>query len=120
MTAANIIAANRQVQIEQVSVAQASANADTVAAGSEIDARGWRSVAYTIQVATQSVDWTIFGANLADYSDEVAVQTEAPVAASAIASYAVAQAPYAYYRVKINSTVGGQHGTATISGIAKA
>jgi hypothetical protein len=120
MATVNVMAGGRQVPIEQVApAAQPSVDADTVVAGSGIDARGWRSVAYTIKVATNDVDWTVFGANAADYSDEVAVQAEATVAAAAAGSYAVSPAPYAYYRVKIHSHVPGAHGSATVVGIAK-
>ena len=111
---------HRQVAIDAVGpIAKTSANADAVVVGSEIDARPWRSVAYTISVATNAVTWAVFGANAADYADEIDVSTAASVASGAASSYAVAQAPYAYYRVKIKSTVGGAHGVATVSGIAK-
>jgi hypothetical protein len=98
---------------------QASVNADTLLAGSALDVRGWKSLAYTIVVAANDVDWTVYGANLADYSDEVVVQAEATVAVGAAGSYAVELAPFGYYRVKIHSHVGGAHGTATLVGIAK-
>lgn len=78
-----------------------------------------RSVAFTIAVITASVDWTVFGANQADYSDEVEVQAEAAVAAGNVASYAVAQAPYLYYRTKIKSTAPDTPGTASVIGVAK-
>lgn len=109
-----------QAWIDRVApVAQASVNADTVLAGSELDARAWRSLAYSIKVATQTVDWTVFGANSSDYSDEVVVQAEASVLAAAAGSYSTTQAPFAYYRVKIHSNVGGVHGTATLVGVLK-
>jgi hypothetical protein len=85
-----------------------------------IDTGPWLSLAYTIKVITNSVDWTVFGANAADYSDEQVVKAEAAVAAAAKDTYAAAQAPYRYYRVKIKSTTPGSHGTATVVGIAKA
>lgn len=111
---------HRQVAIEIVTpAAQLSANTDAVVTGSEIDARPWRSLAYTIKVATNAVTWTVFGANASDYSDEVVVNSAASVAAGSASSYAVSQAPYAYYRVKIRSTVADTPGTATIAGIAK-
>lgn len=111
---------DRNVAVDVVTpAAQLSANVDAVVVGSEIDARAWNSVAYTIVVADNNVTWTVFGANAADYNDEQVVNAAAPVAAGATGNYAVAQAPYAYYRVKIRSTVGGVHGTATIRGIAK-
>jgi hypothetical protein len=106
--------------IEQVApVAQASVNADAVLAGSAMDVRGWASLAYTIVVATNTVDWTVYGAHLATFADEVVVQAEASVLATAVGSYAVSQAPFSYYRVKIHSNVGGAHGTATLVGMAK-
>lgn len=116
----NVTAGSRQVQIETVAPdAQASTASTAVVTGSEMDARPWRSVAYTIKVATNSVDWSVFGANASDYSDEVAVQAAATVAAGAASSYAVAQAPYSYYRVKIIDTSAPNHGTATVRGVMK-
>lgn len=111
---------HRQVAVDIVApAAQASVNAETVLAGSEMDMRMWRSLGYTAKVATNAVTWVVYGANSSDYSDEVVVQAAANVAAGATGTYAVAQAPYAYYRVKIYSTAGGVHGVATLAGIAK-
>jgi hypothetical protein len=97
----------------------ASTASTVVVAGSEIDARAWTSVSYTIAVATHDVTWSVFAANAADYSGEVAVLSPASVVAAATSSYAVALAPFSYYRVKIIDTVGASHGTATVYGIAK-
>ncbi|MFZ3172071.1 MAG: hypothetical protein WA118_08835 [Carboxydocellales bacterium] len=120
MTVQMINNQHRQVAVDIITpVAQASVNAETLLAGSEIDMRMWRSLAYTLKVATNDVTWVVYGANSADYSDEVVVQSAANVVAGAAGTYAVAQAPYAYYRVKIYSTVGGSHGTGTLIGIAK-
>lgn len=85
-----------------------------------VDARAWQSLSYTIKVATQSVDWEVFGANASDYSDEVSVQAAAAVVAAGKSSYSTAQAVWGFYRVKIKSTVNDVHGTATVVGIAKA
>ncbi len=90
-----------------------------VLAGAETDARVWFSLCYTIKVITNPVTCSVWGANAADYSDEVAVLSPVSVAASAASSYAVAPAPYSYYRVKIIDTSGGSHGVATVRGIAK-
>ncbi len=98
---------------------QLSTNSYVVLTGSEIDVRPWKSLSYTILVATNDITWEVYGANRLDYSDEVIVQAGASVAAGAGSSYAVAQAPYSYYRVKIKSTAGGSHGTAGLYGIAK-
>lgn len=98
---------------------QASTNATVVVAGAEIDATQFRSVAYTAIAASHDVDWSVFGANAADYSDEVAVLTATKITAGANANYSVAQAPYRFYRVKVIDDVGGTHGTITVNGIAK-
>lgn len=120
MTTVNVIAGNRQVPIEQVApAAQASTNDPAVVAGSDLDMRGWRSLAYTILVAANTITWWVYGANAADFSDEVIVDGPSDVVADAADSYDVEQAPYAYYRVKIESKVDGAHGTATVRGIAK-
>jgi hypothetical protein len=79
----------------------------------------WRSLAYTIAVATNDVKWTVYGANASDYSDEQVVQAEASVVAGTTGTYIVAQAPYAYYRVKIDSTVDDAHGVVTLRAIMK-
>ena len=96
------------------------ASTNSLVALAAIDTGPWKSLAYTIKVATASVDWTVFGANASDYSDEQIVQAEAAVAAAGKSSYVTAQAPYRYYRVKIKSTVADTPGTATVVGIAKA
>ena len=85
-----------------------------------IDTGPWLSLAYTITVVTNDLKWTVYGANASDYSDEQVVQSEATVAAGATGTYAVAQAPYRYYRTKIKAAVADTHGTATVVGIAKA
>lgn len=121
MAETNINTGTRIVQAEIVApAAQDSTNTYAAVAGSDIDARGWRSVAYTISIATQTVNWKVYGANASTYADEVEVQGEAAVIAGAASSYAVAQAPYGYYRVKIQSAAPGVVGTATVRGIAKA
>lgn len=120
MTVQVIANQHRQVAIDSIAPAgQASTNSEVLLAGSEIDARMWRSIAYTIAVVTAGVKWAVYGANASDYSDEQAVQALTNVAAGATGAYTVAQAPYAYYRVKIQSNVVDTPGTATLRGIAK-
>lgn len=99
--------------------AQASTNSAAVLVGSAIDARGWRSLAYTVKVATNTISWWVYGANTEDFSDEVIVDGPSDVVATGADSYAVAQAPYGFYRAKIQSKVAGNHGTVTLAGIAK-
>jgi len=98
---------------------QLTTNDDAILVGSEIDTAFYSSLSYTIRVATNGVTWTIFGADVASYADEVVVQAAAPVAVGAVGSYSIALAVFRHYRIKIKSTVGGNHGTATIVGHCK-
>ncbi len=100
-------------------IVQASTASIALVTGSALNASAYRSVAFTISVITNSVDYTIFGANVSDFSDEVIVQVATTVAAAATGSYAVPQAPFRYYRMKIIDTSGGSHGTATVNAVAK-
>lgn len=93
---------------------------NTYVALAPLDVSSWRSVSYTLKAATNSIKWTVYGANASDYSDEVVVQSEATVTTSAAGSYSITQAPFRYYRVKIKSAVDDTAGTATVNGIAKA
>ncbi len=101
-------------------VAATSTASTAVATGAEIDATQFRTVCYTITVATHDVDWSVFGANVSDYSDEVAVLAAVKVASAGVSSYTVSPAPFRFYRVKIIDDVGGTHGVATINGVGKA
>ena len=79
-----------------------------------------KTVCYTAIAATHDVDWSVFGANVSDYSDEVAVLAATKIASfRANASYTASPAPYRYYRVKVIDDVGGTHGAITVNGIAK-
>jgi len=98
--------------------AQASVVAYADVAGSELDTLYFKSVSYTLINATQTITYQILGANRADYADAVVVQT-ADILAAGISSYAVAQAPYRYYKVQIKDKVGGTHGTTGVYGLAK-
>jgi hypothetical protein len=98
---------------------QASTNNPAVVVGSEVDMRALRSLSYTITVAANTITWWVYGANRSDYADEVIVDGPSDVAAGAADSYAVEQAPYAYYRVKVESKVDGAHGNVGLCGLAK-
>jgi hypothetical protein len=100
-------------------VVQVSTNSTVVASGSELDVTQYGSLAYTIVVATNDVKWTVFAANVSDYSDEVIVNAATNVVAGTNSSYSVGAAPFRFYRVKIIDNVGGTHGTATINGVGK-
>lgn len=120
MSVTNVTAFPRAALVEAVGPLTQTTTASTVAVTSSgIDARSWRSVCYTIVVATNAVKWSVWGANASDYSDEVAVQSAATVASGAASSYSVAQAPFGYYRVKVIDDSGGVHGDVTVYGIAK-
>ncbi len=110
----------RMAEILTVSpAAQASVAGETVLAGSEMDTRAWKSLAYTLTNITETITYNVYGANASAYTDEVLVSGPTDILASAASSYAVAQAPYSYYRVKILDKVGGVHGTVTLRGICK-
>jgi hypothetical protein len=100
-------------------VPQTSTNSSTVVAGSAMDARTWTSVSYTITVVTHDVAWSVWGANLANYSDETIVTGPTVIPFTTAAAYSVDQASFAFYRVKIADAVGGTHGIATVNGIMK-
>lgn len=99
---------------------QTSTASTVVVAGAEMDVTQFPVLSYTAKAATNDIDWSVFGANASDYSDEVAVLTATKIAAGANASYTTANAPYRYYRVKVIDDVGGTHGAITVSGCAKA
>ena len=118
MSVSTVNAGGVNVQIEAVAPSgQVSTGSYAVVTGSELDARAWKTVAYTIGIITNSVYWKVFAANSSDYSDEVEVKAETSVAAAGFDSYSVSPAPFSYYRVKIKSNAGA--GTATVRGVAK-
>ncbi len=119
MTEQMVGALHRNVAVDIVAATQVSTNDYVVVAGSSIDMRPWKSLAYTVKVADNTVKWKVFGANKADYSDEVEVQGEESVTAAGVDDYSVAQAPFSYYRVKIQSASSGDHGAVELNGIAK-
>lgn len=104
---------------EPLAVTGSQASTNSLVAMGAIDTGIAKSLVYTLSVITASVDWTVFGANASDYSDEVEVQAEAAVAAAGLGTYTTTQAIYRYYRAKIKSTVADTPGTATIRGVAK-
>jgi hypothetical protein len=75
--------------------------------GSEVDMRGWTSLAYTLYVYTHDVSWAVFGAAASTFAGEVTVMASTSICASITGSgtYSAAYAPYDYYRVKIEDFV---------------
>jgi len=107
------------VQAKEVTPdAQASVAAYADVTGSELDTLYFASVSYTLVNATQTITYQILGANRADYADAVVIQS-ADILAAGVATYAVTQAPYRYYKVQIKDKVGGVHGTTGVYGLAK-
>jgi hypothetical protein len=100
-------------------VAQTTTNDPAVLAGAEIDARDWLTVSYTVSVATNTITWWVYGANLATYAGEVIVSGPTDVVAGATSAYAVTPAPYGFYRVKVDSKVDASFGSVTCVGITK-
>jgi hypothetical protein len=100
--------------------ATATATTNTLVPLAPLDARHYRSVAYTVKCLVNDIRFAVYGANSSDYSDETVVQAEADVLVGAVGTYAVSNAPFGYYRVKVKSKVNDVHGTATPVGYAKA
>lgn len=92
---------------------------DAYTARAPIDVRGYQSLSITLLATVQTLKWTVYGANLSDYSDEVVVQAEAVVAADAVGSYTTTQAPFGFYRAKVANNAGGVVGTAQVQAYAK-
>jgi hypothetical protein len=101
--------------------AQATANDWAPVAGSTIDALCYRSLAYTLRNShgANGLNWRVIASNDAAFAATVEAQASALVAAGASGAYAVAQAPYRYYRAEVQSAVPGDHATAVVVGLAK-
>ena len=93
---------------------------ETVLSGSELDARPWTSVTYTLTALVNAVKWAVYGANAADYSGELPVQALTTVTAGASGTYTNALAPFSYYRVKVKDNVDETHGSVLLYGKATA
>lgn len=104
---------------EPLTVSEVLASTNNYVALGAVDTGTGRSLVYTLKVATNNLLWTVYGANVSDYSDEVVVQAEAQVNAGAVGSYSTTQAVYRYYRAKIKAAVADAQGTATINGLVK-
>jgi len=87
--------------------------------GSVIDARTASSLALTVVNASQTISFKVEAANQPDFDDVVEAKAEADILAGAVGTYAVAPAPYAYYRVQIKDKVSGTHGSAVLTAIVK-
>lgn len=125
MTVQKIITGTREKEIDVVApAAQLSTDAYAAITDGNIDARGFSTLSITIAVITNAVTWEVYGANKADFSDEVVAQAGATVAAGAKGSFtlgaiATGFSYFAFYRVKIKATTPGSQGTATITAFQK-
>lgn len=114
-----IVSGTMQVPIYAVDADLLAGTASYVAVpGSSIDARAWRSVAYTAAITDNAMDIQYLGAMAADFSDEVVVETDTNVAAAGVGTYSTDFATYNFYRVKVKNN-GGSTGNAKIRGAAK-
>ena len=96
-----------------------STSSTVMVPGTDFDCTIFGTLGITAKAATNAVTWSVWGANLPDYSDAVIVQTAASIAAGAVGGFTTFFAAYAYYFVKAVDTVGGTHGTLTVNVLAK-
>ena len=104
---------------EPLSVSEALLSTDNYVALGAIDIGTALTLVYTLTVATNNLKWTVYGANVAAFTDEVVVQAEATVNVGALGTYSTTQAVYRYYRAKIKAAVGAAQGTGTLTGVSK-
>ncbi len=108
----------RQLPVEQITASQLSTASLVAITGATIDVSAWKSLSVTAIVITNDVDVKVFGANIADYSDETLITTLAPTT-TAPAAVSYTPPPFRYYRLKVIDHSGGSHGTATVNMFAK-
>jgi len=100
---------------------QETANAWADVAGSTLDTLYCGSVAYTIlnAHAANGLNWKVLASNDVAFAASVEVQASALVAAQASGSYSATVAVWRYYKIQVQSAVGGAHATAVVAGVAK-
>lgn len=101
-------------------IQQASTDALAVVTGSSVNVSTSKAVRYGIEVSDQAVKWTVYGANLSNYSDEQVVRAEVSVAAGHTDHASFPSPAFSYYRVKIRSAATGQPGTVVLAGLSGA
>jgi hypothetical protein len=89
--------------------------------GSDVDSTLFSTIGYTVQNTggTNTISFTVTGANRADFSDEVVVQASANVASNAAGSFSTFFAAFRYYRIKAKSTSGGNASTVQVAAVLK-
>lgn len=99
---------------------QASTDPVVVVAGSELDASIFQAVSYTLEnTGANSIDVGVYRGNLADFSDEAQDGSDFVIAAAGFASFAAANPPFRFYRLKVNASAGGSQGQITAVGVAR-
>lgn len=91
---------------------------NTVVSGTSLDCQSASKLILAVAAATNSIKYSLFGANAADYSDEVSILGPTTVAAAAWDYQTVTSPTKRYYRVKVQDAVGGTHGTVYITLVA--
>jgi len=114
------VTAGRNALVEEVAGTATTTNIGVRIAATVLDARAWRSIAYTLRNtgATNTARWRVDGSS--DGTNWRAVQALADVAPGANVGFALDQAIYSYYRVVVLSKVAGSHTTVSARGILKA
>ncbi len=119
MSKEQVVTNEKHGTIEVCDVSQLTdSNDPVVVVGSGLDARLYGLITYTASVATQDVNWAVYGAMESDYSDEqeLLAMNQVVVGADEVWN---AVAYWKFYRVKIDPTVDATHGTMTIRGVCK-
>ena len=100
---------------------QASVNAETLFAGSVLDALNSQTVVFELTNIdlVNSLDFRVLGGFLANLSDGVEVQAPATLAHGAAGSFVTIAAAWRYYGVFIKSTVPGAPATGQLYGLMK-
>jgi hypothetical protein len=89
--------------------------------GSDVDSTLFSTIGYTIQNTggTNTISFTVTGANRADFSDEVIVQASTTVSPSSTGSFSTFFAAFRYYRIKAKSTASGNSSTVQVAAVLK-
>lgn len=113
----------RKADIKEVALGtcdeQVTTDAYADVVGSLVDTKWLTSLSYTIENTdgANDLDWQVLASN--DGGEFVVVKAEDTVGEGAVDIYAVAQAPYRYYKVQVKATSGGNQADALVSYIAK-
>jgi hypothetical protein len=90
-------------------ISQASTDSETLVTGSEVNLASGKRLSVYVAAATKGITVTVYGSALATFVVDTMV-----IAAAANHEYVTASAGYAYYRVKVKSTVAANPGTASV------